>query len=226
MLSVYRRQDDHLVPAEMQVTAQSVSAEAAGALWIDLINPSRSEDQFIERLLGVSIPTKEEAQEIEVSARLYHEDGAEFMTMTGVSQLESEAPMTTPITFVLKGETLVTIRYAEPKPFFTYATRAQKSGAVPCVNSEQVMLGLVEALIERMAEALEKSGRNLERLSRQVFRHKSTDGRPSKGRDFQSIIEEIGARGPVGDDPGKSGQPQPLARLSQRHAQDCREVQD
>ena len=43
MLSVYRRQDDHLVPAEMQVTAQSVSAEAAGALWIDLINPSRSE---------------------------------------------------------------------------------------------------------------------------------------------------------------------------------------
>ena len=142
MLSVYRRQDDHLVPAEMQVTAQSVSADAAGALWIDLINPSRSEDQFIERLLGVSIPTKEEAQEIEVSARLYHEDGAEFMTMTGVSQLESEAPMTTPITFVLKGETLVTIRYAEPKPFFTYAVRAQKSGAVPCVNSEQVMLVL------------------------------------------------------------------------------------
>ena len=42
---------------------------------------------------------------------------------------------------------------------------------------------------------MEKSGRNLERLSRQVFRHKSTDGRPSKSRDFQSIIEEIGARG-------------------------------
>ena len=44
-------------------------------------------------------------------------------------------------------------------------------------------------------EALEKSGRNLERLSRQVFRHKSTDGKSSKSRDFQAIIEEIGARG-------------------------------
>jgi magnesium transporter len=195
MLWVYRRQDDRLTPADMQVTAQSLPAEAGGALWIDLINPSREEDHFIERLLGVSIPTKEEAQEIEVSARLYHEDGAEFMTMTGVSQLESEAPITTPITFVLKGETLVTIRYAQPKPFFTYAMRAQKPGAVPCVNSEQVLLGLVEALIERMAEALEKSGRNLERLSRQVFRHKSTDGKSSKSRDFQSIIEEIGACG-------------------------------
>src|SRR5262249_31749984 len=70
-----------------------------------------------------------------------------------------------------------------------------KSGAVPCVNGEQVMFGLVEALIERLAEALEKSGRNLERLSRQVFRHKSTDGKSSKSRDFQALIEEIDARG-------------------------------
>jgi magnesium transporter len=195
MLRVYRRQDDRLVPTELDVTPHSLPAEASDALWLDLINPTRHEDHFAEHLLGISIPTREEAQEIEVSARLYHEDGAEFMTMTGVSQLESEAPMTTPITFILKGETLLTIRYAQPKPFFTYATRAQKTGAVPCINSEQVMLGLVEALIERMAEALEKTGRNLERLSRQVFRYKPPNGKASKSRDFQAIIEEIGARG-------------------------------
>jgi magnesium transporter len=195
MLRVYRRQDDRLVPTELDVTPHSFRAEARDALWLDLINPTRHEDHFAEHLLGISIPTREEAQEIEVSARLYHEDGAEFMTMTGVSQLESEAPLTTPITFILKGETLLTIRYAQPKPFFTYATRAQKSGAVPCISSEQVMLGLVEALIERMAEALEKTGRNLERLSRQVFRYKPPNGKASKSRDFQAIIEEIGARG-------------------------------
>src|SRR5262249_24075469 len=187
MLCVYRRQDDRLTPADMQVTAHSLPTEAGGALWIDLLNPSREEDHFIERLLGVSIPTKEEAQELEVTSRLYHEDGAEFRTMTGGSQLESEAPITTPITFVLKGETLVTIRYAQPKPFFTYAMRAQKAGAVPCLNSEQVMLGLVEALIERMAEALEKTGRNLERLSRQVFRYKPPAGRPRRSSEFQAI---------------------------------------
>ena len=102
--------------------------------------------------------------------------------------------MTTPITFLLKGETLVTIRYAQPRPFLTYATRAQKSGAVSCANGEQVMLGLVEALIERLAEA-QKSGRNLQRLSRQVFRYKSTDSKSSKCRDFQAVIEEIDERG-------------------------------
>jgi magnesium transporter len=194
MLRAYRREDCRLVPTDLDLT-HSLPAQAAGALWLDLITPSREEVHFAEHLLGISIPTQEEAQEIEVSARLYHEDGAEFMTMTGVSQLESEAPITTPISFILKGETLATIRYAQPKPFFTYATRAQKTGAVPCINSEQVMLGLVEALIERMAEALEKTGRNLERLSRQVFRYKPPGGTASKSRDFQAIIEEIGARG-------------------------------
>jgi magnesium transporter len=195
MLRAYRREDCRLVPTELDLTSHSPPADAGGALWLDLITPTREEVHFAEHLLGISIPTQEEAQEIEVSARLYHEDGAEFMTMTGVSQLESEAPMTTPISFILKGETLATIRYAQPKPFFTYATRAQKTGAVPCINSEQVMLGLVEALIERMAEALEKTGRNLERLSRQVFRYKPPGGTASKSRDFQAIIEEIGARG-------------------------------
>jgi magnesium transporter len=195
MLRAYRREDCRLVPTELDLTSHSPPADASGALWLDLITPTREEVHFAEHLLGISIPTQEEAQEIEVSARLYHEDGAEFMTMTGVSQLESEAPMTTPISFILKGETLATIRYAQPKPFFTYATRAQKAGAVPCINSEQVMLGLVEALIERMAEALEKTGRNLERLSRQVFRYKPPGGTASKSRDFQAIIEEIGARG-------------------------------
>ncbi|MEA2963639.1 MAG: magnesium transporter [Alphaproteobacteria bacterium] len=195
MLRAYRREDCRLVPTELDLTSHSPPADASGALWLDLITPTREEVHFAEHLLGLSIPTQEEAQEIEVSARLYHEDSAEFMTMTGVSQLESEAPMTTPISFILKGETLATIRYAQPKPFFTYATRAQKAGAVPCINSEQVMLGLVEALIERMAEALEKTGRNLERLSRQVFRYKPPGGTASKSRDFQAIIEEIGARG-------------------------------
>ena len=195
MLRAYRREDSRLVPTDLDLTPHSPPADVAGALWLDLINPTREEVHFTDQLLAISIPTREEAQEIEVSARLYHEDDAEFMTMTGVSQLESDGPMTTPISFILKGETLVTIRYAQPKPFFTYATRVQKSGAVPCIDSEQIMLGLVEALIERMAEALEKTGRNLERLSRQVFRYQPPGGKGSKSRDFQLIIEEIGARG-------------------------------
>jgi magnesium transporter len=195
MLRVYRQQNGHLVPSDLDVSEQTAPDDAAGALWIDLIHPKPHEDRYVGRLLGIDIPTRAEAQDIEVSARLYHEDGAEFMTMTGVSQLESEAPSTTPITFVMKGTTLVTIRYAEPKPFGTYATRAQKAGAVPCTNAEQIMLGLVESLIGRMAEALEKVGFGLERLSREVFRHRARNAKTTRSRDFEGIIEQLGAKG-------------------------------
>jgi magnesium transporter len=195
MLRVYRQHGDHLVPTGLKATSESLATEAAGAIWFDLINPTREEDHQVEQALGVSVPTREEAQDIEMSARLYHEDGAEFMTMTGVSQLETDAPGTTPITFILKADTLVTIRYAEPKPFWTFSTRVQKPGAVPCASGEQIMLGLVEALIGRMAEALEKVGRDLERLSREVFRHKAASGNLNRSRDFETIIEQLGAKG-------------------------------
>jgi magnesium transporter len=196
MLRVYRQHNDRLVPTDIGVTAHSLpTAEVDGAVWLDLINPTQDEDRYVEQAMGLSIPTREEAQDLEVSARLYHEDGAEFMTMTGVSQLESDEPTTTPTTFVLKKDVLVTIRYAEPKPFWTYATRAQKAGAVPCASGEQVMLGLVEALIGRMAEALDKVGRDLEGLSREVFRRKSADGKANRSRDFETVIERLGAKG-------------------------------
>ena len=84
-------------------------------MWLDLYNPTPEDNRYVEQLLSLHLPTREEMQEIEVSARLYQEDGAEFMTITSVSLLESDEPITTPITFVLKGNTLVTVRYAEPK---------------------------------------------------------------------------------------------------------------
>jgi magnesium transporter len=194
MLRVYRPQGAHLVPTDLEVTAHSHAAEAEGVVWLDLLNPTRHEDHYVEHLLDLSIPTREEAQELEISARLYHEGGAEFMTMTGVTQLEGDAPSTTPITFILKGNQLVTVRYAEPKPFWAYATRVQKAGAVPCANGEHILLGLLEALIGRMAEALEGVGRDLELLSREVFRRKGGD-KAGKKRDFQDIIEQVGAKG-------------------------------
>src|SRR5688572_10237478 len=110
-------------------------------VWLDLFNPSPEEDRRVEQLVGVRIPSREEMEEIEVSARLYQEDGAEFMTITAVIQLDTEEPATTPITFVLKGAMLATVRYAEPKAFSVFVARAQKPNAVPCANGEQIMMG-------------------------------------------------------------------------------------
>ena len=54
--------------------------------------------------------------DIEPSARLYNEDGAEFMTITALYNSDTDEPLKTPITFVLRNNQLVTVRYADPKP--------------------------------------------------------------------------------------------------------------
>jgi magnesium transporter len=117
------------------------------------------------------------------------------MTMTAVAQLDSDEPKTTPITFVLKNDVLVTVRYEEPKAFKIFAARAERTGATSCGGGEEIMLGLVETLIGRMADTLERVGRDLEQLSREIFRRKSKNGKSDASRDFQLVIERLGAEG-------------------------------
>jgi len=197
MLRVYVRENDRLNPHNVNVTATEQGPLPDGVSpWLDLLNPTPEEDRFVEAAIGVSIPTREEMQEIEVSSRLYNENGAEFMTMTAVTQLDTDEPVLTPITFVLKGATLVTVRYAEPRPFLMFALRVQRANAITCNTGEQVMLSLMEALIDRIADALERVGSKIDIISREVFRHSEHDnGKASRTRDFQRVIVEIGREG-------------------------------
>jgi magnesium transporter len=193
MLRVFIRENDHICPHDLEVTATKQPEMPPGAApWIDLINPTVDEDRYVEKVTGVSIPTREEMQEIEVSSRLYSENGAEFMTMSAVTALDTDKPVLTPITFVLKGQTLVTVRYAEPKPFSVFIIRAQRSGAVACASGEQVMMSLLEALIDRVADALERVGMKIDALSQEVF-HSSAGARRAK--DFQRVITDVGREG-------------------------------
>ena len=72
-------------------------------MWIDLVKPTVAEDKLVESLLGIAVPTREEMQEIEVSSRLYVENGARYMTATLMCQSDTPTPKTTPVTFILSG---------------------------------------------------------------------------------------------------------------------------
>lgn len=193
MLRTYLKNNTQLSIAPEPSHSASNRVDAP-AIWFDLVNPTPDENRLVEQHVGVQIPTREEMQEIEVSARLYQEGGAEYMTITAVNQLDTDEPATTPITFVLKGSTLVTVRYAEPKAFANFISRAQKTSAVPCANGEQIMMGLIEALFDRMADALERVGTDIDAISRKVFRRKSAKS-SNTTVDLQAIIEKIGQDG-------------------------------
>lgn len=189
MLRIYTGRNGHLASADT-----IHDTEAAGALWFDLLNPTADEVKLIEAHLGIGIPTRDEMAEIEPSARLYEEDDAEFMTMTVVANADGDEPVKAPVTFIVKGSALVTVRHADPKPFRIYAAKAQRPGMAPVASGEAVMLGLMEMLIDRMADTLERIGDETDAISHEVFLNKSTSS-SKKTRDLQSLIERIGRKG-------------------------------
>lgn len=164
------------------------------AVWIDLLNPTREEEREVETRLGVEMPTREEMHEIEFSSRLYQENGAHYMTATVMYHIDTPEPQTTAITFILTDSRLVTLRYAEPKAFPLFLSRAGK-GDTTCDSATSVMLGLLEAIIDRLADLIERLQAETEKLAQSVFSLKG--GTATRSRRYDVVLKQIGKAGEV-----------------------------
>lgn len=169
-----------------------LSTNPSSVVWVDLISPSREEEQAIEKWLGVGIPTREEMEEIEISSRLYVEEGAYFMTATLPAQTDDDEPVIAPVTFVLSGNRLVTIRYHEPRAFQTFPLRAEKA-AIGCTTGETVLIGLLDAIVDRLADVLERVSRDIEVLSKEIFYPTETKA-SKRNRSFLLLLKQIGRK--------------------------------
>lgn len=166
----------------------------ATATWIDLEEPTRDEERLVERALGLEVPTREELAEIEPSSRFYEQDGAIYATMSTLIGVEEGEPSSTPIGFVLTQDRLVTIRYATPKPvrsFMQHLHRAPSLGQ----DGTTVLVRLLDAIADRLADELEAAGDEIERISNQIFRRESPErrgGRRIPTVRLETLLHRIG----------------------------------
>jgi magnesium transporter len=176
----------------------SVSDESqqgvANALWVDLLEPGPDEESAVERALGIDVPTREEMREIESSNRLYEDDGALYLTTTLVTRLDTDQPENAQITFILKDGRLITNRYTDPLPFRRFASYAERHGA-QCNTHTAIYAGLVEAMVNRIADVVERLGSDLDAVSAEVFSRRSGERRRRSQRDFRAVLERIGQAG-------------------------------
>ena len=182
------------VPSESslkKVVAADLAALPEAAVWIDLVKPTAAEDKAVERLAGIAVPTREDMQEIEISSRLYIENGARYMTATLMCQSETEAPKTTAITFILAGHRLITVRYEEPLPFTMVGIKLARVCS-PTVTGENVMMELLDAVIDRAADILERIGADVDQVSHDIF---EPEGSPLRSRSYNDILTAIGRKG-------------------------------
>ncbi|PWB58897.1 MAG: magnesium transporter [Bradyrhizobiaceae bacterium] len=162
------------------------------AVWFDLVSPMLEEDKAVEQATGIAIPTREEMQEIEVSSRLYVENGARYMTATLMCNSDTATPKTTPVTFILAGHRLVTVRYDEPRPFVLIGNKLARQCPAG-ITGEMLLLELFDAVIDRAADILERAGAEIERVSHDVF---EPEGRKAdRALAYRYILKTIGRKG-------------------------------
>jgi len=162
------------------------------AVWIDLFEPSQEEEKTVEAALGFEVPTREEMQKIEISSRLYREDDILFMTATILTKADTSHPEGSAVTFILAPRQLVTVRYADPAPFQNFRKRIEASGK-QYDSPGKVFEGLIDAIVERLAEILERVGSALDSVSLEVFTPPTTPsgGKPQR-HDFDKILRRVG----------------------------------
>ena len=186
MLSVYVLRGTSLE----RIPVESGDEPSEVAVWIDLVTPTVQEDKLVESLFGIAVPTREEMQEIEVSSRLYVENGARYMTATLMCQSDSATPKTTPVTFILSSHRLCTVRYDEPRPFAIVEHKLGRSCG-PKVSGETVLMDLLDAVIDRSADILERIAAEVDQVSHQIFEPDEDVGPPS----YNDVLKALGRKG-------------------------------
>lgn len=159
------------------------------AVWIDLLSPTKDEENLVEQFINIDIPTREEMDEIELSSRLYRDNDKLFMTAMAIAQSSSIEPKLEPVTYILTPSQLFTIRYIEPKSFNLLINR------IKMFDSEQrnpidLLIGLIDCAIDRLADILELVGHQLDDYSKLIFHNKSTHK-----LNYQKLFQQIGVSG-------------------------------
>ena len=180
MLYAYAIQGQRLV-------RQEPGQPLAQAAWIDLIQPSDPEMAAL-RALGVPLPSLAEMEEIELSNRLYREDGMDYMTAVLPGENAAGLRVSMPVTFVLSTERLVTVRHHSPRSFLTFPPRADRS-TLGCATPDRLFSGLIEEIIARQADILEGVGRMLDEVTSTIFERGATGAASDR---LQIALREVG----------------------------------
>ena len=186
MLTTYYSTDGHL-----QAAAEGDLREA---LWIDLYEPSREEEQRVEAELGIEVPTRDEMREVESSSALYREHDATFVTVRVVERTEGRQPSLSAMTLIVLGNHFVTIRYSEPTSFRQFIARTQKPDNT-FHSPTSALLCLLETVVDRDADLLEFIADSLDPVSQEIFSQNAADMDNIAAVDLGAQLKRIGTAG-------------------------------
>ena len=163
------------------------------AFWIDLLNPEPEEEQFVEKLLDVNIPSREEMHEISESSRLFEEDGVLYVSCW-VLCFEPVITVNTSVTFVVMEKQFVSIRYSDHHAFRIFQNAASRLQKRRFRNSNEALAELLEAIVGHIASNLRLVEQDLNSLSIEIFAEQRAQRSQRKSLGLKRVVQRLGKR--------------------------------
>ena len=164
--------------------------EIEDAAWFDLESPTPEEYALVARTSGFSLPRYEELAEIENSSRL--SVNADVLTLSLPTVYGADETLGRSVCgFILSHERLVTIRFSTNLAFNLFSPSPPPTNAP---QAQHIFVSLLEAIVSRQADRLEKLREELDGLSFKIFRKQNDASKPLRRaeRDLQHVLTILG----------------------------------
>lgn len=172
--------------AVKKVTLPLDPNDLTGLVWIDLQDPTIEEITGIEDFFQIDIPTRLQLEEIESSSRYLEKDDYLVANSTFLQTNGDLQPIEHHVSFVVKGELLVTAREGEFRSF-AECVKKIKINNRPFSNGRRILLVLFEIRVDFDADLIENISKKITSIGKQLT-NDQISGKNGPGAD---ILREI-----------------------------------
>ncbi|GLI38153.1 magnesium/cobalt transporter CorA [Geobacter hydrogenophilus] len=163
MIKAYLRAEDSFRSVSVEPD-ELVDLDTGSLIWLDLLSPSTDELATVERSLKIELPTRQESEEIEFSSRFWEdESGIDINTYFLVRQDEKFHNET--VSFILRGNFVVTIRFSDHR-IFTEFSRKLRLSPRSFRDGADILSGILAMRVDMDADTLEALSRGIASLGR------------------------------------------------------------
>ena len=164
MISIFYKQGADINVSQHETDFAKLSKE--NVLWIDLLSPTGDEKRATESFLGTEIQSRATAEEIESSSRFFENDKAIFANTNFLSPADDQMAID-PVSFILVGDVLTTLREIPLRSFTSLQRRIQARPA-QFGSGWTVFLSIMDQRVDLDADIIELMAKDTSQFSKRI----------------------------------------------------------
>ncbi len=170
MIKLYTISGKEITERELE---EFESARREGILWIDVLDPTEEEIEWLSRTVNFEMPSKQVLGDIEISSK-YNEAGNSIsINMSFIIQHKDEI-LAEPVFFFIKERYFVTLHYREIPSLMIFLSRLKARRSF-IRFSESLFAEILSIEVDRIGDRLEILGKRIRNIWKQIFVEQSEE---------------------------------------------------